>query len=89
MYMLASENGLFNHDRRSLVPGEDSWGFCQIHRYWHPKIVNDPRFLSDPAWQMDRCHELFSGGTVFYGYVKFQKDKKFREARKALFDFHE
>ena len=97
MYMLASENGLFNHDRQSLVYDssgrrEPSYGFCQIHRGYHPNIVNDPRFFSDPAWQMDKCYEKFTGGTVFYGYTRFKKSERegteFARARKALFNFN-
>ena len=98
MYMLASENGLYNHDRKSLVKGEDSWGFCQIHRYYHPKIVNDPRFFTDPAWQLGECYRLFKGGTTFYGYNRFERglkanasfnDRKFTQERMALFNFNQ
>jgi len=77
MYMMASENGLFNHDRKSLVPNEPSYGFCQIHQGYHPQIVNNPSFWNDPAWQLDQCHKLFSGGTAFYGYKRFQRGGQF------------
>lgn len=87
MYMMASENGLFNHDRQSLVPNEPSYGFCQIHKGYHPEIVNDPRFFSDPAWQLEQCNKLFTGGTIFYGYERFKKGGEFARARKALFNF--
>lgn len=91
MLMLSSENGLFNHDRQSLVVKdgirEDSWGFCQIHRYFHSDTVNDPRFFTDPAWQMDQCYNKFKGGTRFYGYDKIQAGGEFARARKALFNF--
>lgn len=86
MYMLASENGLYNHDRRSLVPGEPSYGFCQIHQDYHPQIVNNPKFFTDPAWQMDRCYDLWTSGTKFYGYERFKTDTKFREDRIKLFN---
>ena len=85
MYMLASENGLFNHDRQSLVPGEPSYGFCQIHQGYHPEIVNDPRFWNDPAWQLEKCYNMFKGGVKFYGYERLKTDSKFREDRINLF----
>jgi len=112
MYMLATENGLFNHDKRSNVYKdillfnndgtpllnadgtqafkrvyEDSWGFCQIHRYYHSDKVNDPRFLTDPQWQMDTCYELFTGGTVFYGYKRYMKGGKYADTIRAKFNF--
>ena len=77
MYMLKGENGLFNHDRQSLVYSngvrEPSYGFCQIHAGYHPKIVNDPRFFSDPEWQLQQCYRLWKEGTVFYGYNHREK----------------
>jgi hypothetical protein len=72
LYMLKGENGLFNHDRQSLVYSngvrEPSYGFCQIHNGYHPHIVNDKRFFTDPEWQLKQCYKLWKGGTVFYGY---------------------
>lgn len=71
---LDRENGLWTPDRQSEWPSatgpngfEDSWGFCQVHKPDHPEIVNDPRFFSDPYWQLDKCWELYQGGTRFYG----------------------
>lgn len=64
---LNAENGLWDHRRRA-TNGEPSYGFCQIHTYWHSNIVNDPRFFTDPFWQLDKCWELYTGGTRFYGY---------------------
>jgi len=81
MYMLASENSLLNHDRRSLVVTngirEPSYGFCQIHRGYHPQIVNDNRFWNDPEWQLEQCYRLWKGGTPFYGYDRYKKGGKF------------
>lgn len=78
MYMLKGENGLFNHDRRSLVIQKDgnrepSYGFCQIHKGFHPQIVNDERFFTDPKWQLEQCYRLWKGGTKFYGYRHREK----------------
>ena len=76
--MLAGENGLFTHDRKSDVPGEDSWGYCQMHRAWHSDIVDDPRFWNDPYWQLEQCYKKWIGGTKFYGYnSKWLTVKKF------------
>jgi len=79
IYMLAGENGLFTPDRKSDVKNEDSWGFCQLNRIWHSDTVDDPRFLSDPYWQIDQCYEHWKGGTKFYGYNS-------RWITKTLFD---
>lgn len=65
---LEAENGLWTSDRKSEVPGEDSYGFCQINAYYHPEIVNDERFFSDPYWQLDQCWSMYQGGVAFYGY---------------------
>lgn len=64
---LNQENGLWTPDRQA-ENGETSYGFCQIHSYYHPTIVNDPKFFTDPYWQLDKCWELYKGGTRFYGY---------------------
>ena len=61
---LNQENGLWTQDRVGIT---GDIGFCQISPYWHPTITNDPLFYSDPYWQLDRCWELYSGGTRFYG----------------------
>jgi hypothetical protein len=82
--MLATENGLFNHDRIGVTKDV---GFCQISPYWHPDIVNNPRFLTDPQWQMDTCYELFTGGTVFYGYKRYLKGGKYADTIRAKFNF--
>ena len=47
---------------------EDSWGFCQTHRHYHPEIVNDKRFFTDWRWQMRQCKTLWDKNTTFYGY---------------------
>lgn len=49
---------------------ERSFGFCQINKVYHPRIVNDERFFSDPKWQMQQCYKLWKGGTKFFGYTK-------------------
>jgi len=77
---LEAENGLWSPDRQSNVydgvgPNgrEDSYGFCQFHRNWHKDKVDDPRFFSDPQWQLDQCYEAYKGGTTFYGFYHRKK----------------
>jgi hypothetical protein len=77
---LEAESGLWTPDRRSNVVDasgnlEPSYGFCQIHAGYHPEVVNDPRFFSDPFWQLDQCWKLYSGGTRFYGADHRHKHK--------------
>ena len=78
---LDAENGLWKPDRQSNVWNngvrEPSYGFCMIHRSYHPKIANDPRFFSDPYWQLDTCWRLYSEGTKMYGYDNRWKHKTF------------
>jgi len=64
---LNQENGLWTPDRQA-TNGEPSYGFCQIHSYYHPEIVSDPKFFTDPYWQLDQCYKLYIGGTKFYGH---------------------
>jgi hypothetical protein len=71
---LNQENGLWQPDRRA-INGEDSWGFCQFHRAWHSKIVDDARFFTDPEWQLEKCWNAYKGGTTFYGYNIRHKSK--------------
>ena len=46
--------------------GTRDWGLCQISSYWHPQIVNDPKF-NDWKWEIDTCYQLYDGGVTFYG----------------------
>ena len=91
MYMLKAENGLLNHDRKHDA-GKNSvgtdWGFCGTNDYWHKDKVNDPRFFSDPKWQLEKCYEMFKGGTTFYGYKRIKKDPAFRKKIQAHFKFY-
>ena len=91
MYMLKGENGLLNHDRQSMVYSngvrEDSWGFCQIFRRYHPDTVNDTRFFSVPEWQLEQCYNKWKSGTVFYAYERFKKDWKYKIKIKSHFKF--
>lgn len=71
IYTLNGENGLWTHNRRhnpaNNARGVD-WGLCGVNDYWHPKVVSDPRFLTDWKWQMNECYRLWKGGTKFYGF---------------------
>ena len=92
LYMLKAENGLLSHDRQSNVYKngirEPSFGFCQIHRGYHPEIVNDPKFFTDPKWQLEQCYRLWTGGTAFYGWHRFKSDWAFQQKVKSNFKFY-
>ena len=68
--MIVAENGSIDPTTQSNVVNngvrEDSWGFCQILRKYHPE-VNDERFFTDWRWQMELCYKKYKGGTTFYG----------------------
>lgn len=89
--LLEWENGLWSIDRRSttsyyrqaktikwhLRPAGnyyDYW-FCQISDYYHPDITLDKRFYTDWKWQIDKCYELYTWGTVFYASKNIAKNK--------------
>lgn len=90
LYMLKAENGLLNHDRRSQYVSngvqEPSYGFCQIHRGYHPRIVNNLKF-KDPAWQLGQCLKLWKGGTIFYGAERIKKNPAYRAKIESHFKF--
>lgn len=89
LYMLESENPLFSPDRQSDVVykgrREPSFGFCQIHRDYHPEIINNPRFFTDAKWQMETCYRLFKGGVKFYGYQRLKHDWRFKKLVESHF----
>ena len=62
---LEAENGLWTHDRIGIT---GDIGFCQFAPQYHSDVTNDPRFYSDPYWQLDQCWEHYQEGTRFYGY---------------------
>lgn len=79
--LLEAENGLWTIDRQSNCVDdnwirEPSFWFCQIHKWYHPEIVNDPKFFTDWKWQIDRCHELYVGWTPFYWKSNIAKTKQ-------------
>ncbi len=88
MYMMKAENGLLNHDRQghSSNVGTD-WGFCQINDYYHSELVNDPRFLSEPLWQLEQCYRLYRSGTKFYALERLRSDASFRAQIQSQFIF--
>ncbi len=83
IYLLKAENGLISHDRRHSIAywrkGKKyyDFGFCGVSNYYHPKIVNDKRFFTDWKWQLNKCYELYKGGTTFYGRNNIWKVKKY------------
>jgi hypothetical protein len=88
---LDAENGLWTPDRQHDTPywngGKTikgkymppAWyndhGLCGTSDYYHWDIVEDPRFLTDPYWQLNQCWELYSRGTRFYGFDNRWKSK--------------
>ena len=72
LYMIEGESSTWDETRQSEVvkngKREASYGICQIHKGYHPRIVKDPRFFTDWKWQIDQCYKLWKGGTPFYGY---------------------
>lgn len=44
----------------------DNW-LCGISDYYHPTVVNDPRFLTNRKRQADQCVRLKKEWTRFYG----------------------
>jgi len=62
--LLVAENGRVQIDTIGIT---GDIGFCQVSSYYHPKIVNDPRFLTDWKWQIDQCYNLYKNGTTFHG----------------------
>ncbi|MEK7524003.1 MAG: hypothetical protein AAB588_03140 [Patescibacteria group bacterium] len=81
--LLQGENDTFDPLRRSQIYDprtnsyEDSYGFCQIHRPSHRELVEDPLFFSDPFWQMERCLELYKGGTPFGAKKNIPHNKQY------------
>lgn len=68
---LNQENGLWTIDRQSDRKGDNGYydyGFCQFNEGHHPDTVHDPRFFTDPFWQLDQCWDHYKAGTTFYGY---------------------
>jgi len=82
---LEAENGLWTHDRIGVTA---DIGFCQVSPYWHPGITNDPRFYSDPFWQLDKCYELYQGGTTFYGKRRLETEPNFKDLIYARFELN-
>ena len=78
LYLLKTENGLLTSGRQSDCwkdgRREPSFGFCQIDRDHHRKIVDDPLFFTDERWQLGECLRLFREGVAFYGYRDHRDD---------------
>lgn len=70
------ENGIWTPDRKHT--DGVGHGFCGISYPWHKEIIEDPRFLTDPRWQIEQCWRLYSGGTRFYAFdVRHKHFNKF------------
>jgi hypothetical protein len=92
LYMIEGENGNWDIKERSRVvqdgKREDSWGLCQLNRQWHSKVVDDPRYKTDPKFQIESCYTKFKGGTKFYGYPSPKGDKERRRKIQEHFIFY-
>lgn len=63
IYTIEAENSKWDTNTVGITKDR---GICQVSPYYHPEIVNNPKF-SDWKWQIDQCWKLYSGGTRFYG----------------------
>jgi len=81
--LIECENWSRKLDKKSQVPWEESYGLCQINKYFHPKIVNDVRFFTDYKRQIDQCYKLMKWWTAFYGRERTNKNTD----RKKCSDF--
>lgn len=68
---LEGENGLWTPDR--VHNDGHGHGFCGFDDRWWSYIIDDPRFINDPYWQLATCYEKYKSGTVFYAYYTRQK----------------
>lgn len=91
---LEAENGLWTHDRlhdksyykySKVVHGRlmpsgwySDYGFCGTSNFYYWNIVEDENFLSNPQWQIEKCYELYKGGTTFYGKKRLEKNPDFK-----------
>lgn len=59
---LEAENGRRDPYRQSDVVSngkrEESYGFCQMMRKYHPE-VNEKKFWEDPYYQLDVCYRKY------------------------------
>ena len=73
--LMECENSTWNQYRQSEViknwRREPSFWFCMIDRDFHKSIVDDERFWNDWKRQIDKCYELWKGGTKFYGPSRY------------------
>lgn len=85
VYLMKAENGLITPDRQHSTayycPGKKGvfhdWGFGGISDCYHPEIVKDSRFFSDPQWQIDQVYNLYKGGTKFASRPKWASMKQY------------
>lgn len=76
--LLEAENWRWAINTRSYVVWINwyyDYGFCQINKWRHKNIVNDPRFFTDWKRQIDKCYELYKWWTTFYGAKNISKTK--------------
>lgn len=83
IYMLDAENGEWRENRKhkvsywrdggKIIRGKymhagwyNDWGMCGFSDYYYWDIVVSNHF-SEWKWQIDKCWELYQGGTRFYG----------------------
>lgn len=72
---LQGENSLWTPYR--LHRDGHGWGFCGFDDRWWNFLIDDPRFFSDPYWQLSQCWEKFQGGTRFYARDRWHERKHY------------
>lgn len=85
IYLMKAENGLITPDRKHSTayycPKKKGvfhdWGFGGISDCYHSEITKDPRFFSDPYWQIDQVYRLYKGGTRFASRKNWPKMAKY------------
>lgn len=86
--LIECENGNRNPFLQSTVVKnwirEPSYWLCQIHKKYHPDIINDSNFWTDWKTQIDYCKEWKDKGWAFYWptrMIKWQYCYVFVESR--------
>lgn len=52
------------------------FGLCGTSNFYHWDKIDDPRFFTDPKWQIEQCYEMYKGGTTFYAAKNIPTNKK-------------
>lgn len=78
--LIECENGQWNSFQQSLVITnwirEPSYWLCQIHKKYHPEVINDSKFWEDWKVQIDYCKKGQDEWRPFYGPERIIKGQK-------------